>query len=222
MNKFLLTCLMSISFFAVNAQYTTDKDTLNVTYNAGLAEFSSEVLFTNTSGASLSTTWSFNSFTMVPTSWSFGFCDNNSCYPISISSNSNTFTLDKDSSFHLSVHISPKGVSSDIVVPVSLNGGGLRKTIYIKININATGITNEKISSINVYPNPTSDYLVIDNNMLEADGLLIYNNMGKVVLNTTVENNTNIDLSNFSNGNYIAVLTKENKKVFTKSITLAH
>jgi hypothetical protein len=68
----------------------------------------------------------------------------------------------------------------------------------------STGI-NEKISTINVYPNPASAYLMIDFKGKEANGakLNLMNAMGQTIKEISIDAaTTNIDLNNISSGYY--------------------
>ena len=72
-----------------------------------------------------------------------------------------------------------------------------------------TGIKDVATYTINVSPNPATDYakVVIDNN--EITQLSVFNRLGKEILNTSFRNELRIDLKNYLSGVYLVQL--ENK-----------
>ncbi len=69
---------------------------------------------------------------------------------------------------------------------------------------------------LNVYPNPAKDVLNLDLNMnLENANLIIVDETGKVLINTTeVKNFMSLDLSNFSNGSYYLLITNGDEAIY--------
>lgn len=215
----IFTILAFIALFstASYAQFTMDDDTFNVTYNSSLSEFSTEIHFSNTSGSTLITTWNFTDFSMVPSGWSFGFCDNVSCYPVTVTDNrTNNFSLQADSSFTLSVHISPYGQSANILVPVNFNGGMLRTTIYLKININATGIETPTAAQTLLFPNPASNIVDISSTAT-IDNVVVCNAAGLLVYEG---NETTLNVSTWNTGLYYAAIHTRNAGVIRKSFSV--
>lgn len=92
------------------------------------------------------------------------------------------------------------------------------------IEDNFTGIKtlSPENNSLIVFPNPTKDffYFAINEKLSLQNNLIIYNNVGQVVLNT---NNINtkqaIDISKLSSGMYFVTLTS-NDKVFSSKISI--
>lgn len=81
----------------------------------------------------------------------------------------------------------------------------------------------EKLSSINIYPNPSNDKIFIDFNINDNINLVIYDVFGKLVYKTFYSNvNTNriesIDISEYMNGIYILQFTSDNHKIVKKII----
>lgn len=68
-------------------------------------------------------------------------------------------------------------------------------------------------SSLNIFPNPTSDRLINISNPENAPvKVCVYDIAGRIVLDQRVENNQ-IDLSHCLNGMYIVQLTQSNETV---------
>jgi hypothetical protein len=154
--------LFSLCLFAIQqmsfGQYAFTQDTIKVSYNATLDEYSGYTDIINQSSGDLSVTWTFNSLLMIPSAWDFGFCDNEGCIIISAANKTNTFPLSKDSTVELSVHITPHGTSSNVLIPVNFNDGTNRRTLYISSTIDVTSIedVNSAQNQLTIYPNPSS------------------------------------------------------------------
>lgn len=85
------------------------------------------------------------------------------------------------------------------------------------INIStATGINNNEGISIKIYPNPTLDELIIDNqNSIIRNGL-IFNSSGVLVQKFNMQaNTTSINVSHLTKGNYILKLIDDNEHIIT-------
>ena len=88
----------------------------------------------------------------------------------------------------------------------------------------STNISNQTltVNNINVFPNPTSDFIDIINNSnyFNKFQLSIINSTGQVVLKTNIEleNKYSIDIRNYKDGVYIIVLKNENEQCFSKFV----
>ena len=92
--------------------------------------------------------------------------------------------------------------------------------VLISGNIITSVENNDKINSqIDIYPNPSSDYIFIRNNS-NINSLEIYNLNGELVLsNNNLNNLTKIDLSNLISGIYIVKIT-DNHSIKTTKINV--
>ncbi len=75
-----------------------------------------------------------------------------------------------------------------------------------------TGIFNAKrINNISLYPNPTTDYIMVSGLTPEDNTIEIYNVLGEIVYSKKVDKNIeNINVSNFAKGMYV-IKTQANK-----------
>lgn len=83
------------------------------------------------------------------------------------------------------------------------------------IEVNLTDARNPQVKS---YPNPVTDYLVIEN---LAGKVAFYNIKGNVVLEDTITDSTQpsiIHLGNLSKGIYVVEITNENGKVYSQKV----
>ena len=91
------------------------------------------------------------------------------------------------------------------VDPTSDNNSGSVKIDYIEVT-NTVGIQDFSLNNnfINIYPNPTTDLISIENKGNEKSILSIYNTTGELVLENQLTNEKNIvDVSSLSTGMYI-------------------
>ena len=75
--------------------------------------------------------------------------------------------------------------------------------------------------SVNVYPNPASDWITIEMDAQEQGNLLIYNNSGRVVFhNSNYTPNTAVSISSLDEGQYVISLMLEDNKRTTRTLLI--
>ncbi len=76
-------------------------------------------------------------------------------------------------------------------------------------------INLNKILGISIYPNPANDNLMIilDEIRTGKNELIIYDDLGKLILSRTPEFSNIIDLQNFNNGIYLLVIKNEGNQI---------
>ncbi len=95
------------------------------------------------------------------------------------------------------------------------NGFG---TIF-KLGTNAVGIQELNYKQIgNFYPNPSNGILIIELNELTETELTVYNMMGDLVFQKTIQETSTIDLSEFMDGVYTLHLKNDNGVTIKKII----
>jgi len=84
------------------------------------------------------------------------------------------------------------------------------------------GITNDFISYVNIYPNPATDYFILntpENTLEENPVLQIYNLTGQLMINKTIhDRNQYINVSSLPSGYYIWELKVSGKKSFKNKL----
>jgi len=97
--------------------------------------------------------------------------------------------------------------SSSIPVQIAVAGCALDNEVFDK-------------ATINLYPNPTNDSVVIDNSEAHYQSVAVYNYLGQEVTQQklTFTNNQIIDLNGFSNGVYLFKLQSENSSETVKVV----
>ena len=86
-----------------------------------------------------------------------------------------------------------------------------------------TAIDDTQIADIQVFPNPTSDFLFIKNDKNTQNELYLFDASGKLLRRVQLESSTQkIDLSDLANGLYFYQIRVENQVVKTEKIVVAH
>lgn len=80
----------------------------------------------------------------------------------------------------------------------------------VTVNMN---ITDNNFDKINIYPNPASNFVVIDG--ISIENIKIFDNSGKLV---GVTSSNKIDLSNYANGIYIMQISDIEGVVHSRKI----
>jgi PKD-like domain/GEVED domain/Secretion system C-terminal sorting domain/Beta-propeller repeat len=117
-----------------------------------------------------------------------------------------------------------------------INGSWRTKTIWsiscdpTRVNINTTrsnikkpttsvGISSIAGSEINIYPNPSNDWLHVDLVNTNAQSIKLYNAIGELVYQMNTPNqNSSIDVSNYSRGVYLLTIETKNGVVRKKVV----
>lgn len=79
------------------------------------------------------------------------------------------------------------------------------------------GIDETEASKVNIYPNPCTNFVLIEHSGNENVELVIYNMLGEKLVQTTFEKSIKINSEKFAKGIYFAEL-RYNEKVVTKKI----
>ncbi len=80
------------------------------------------------------------------------------------------------------------------------------------------GVTKSEISEVNIYPNPTSDYLSV--NIIGKANFKLINSIGQTVISKSIEGNTSFDVRSFKQGLYFAQIQTKDGKVSTAKVIL--
>ena len=154
------------------------------------------------------------------------FCDNNLCYPC--------FGNDWTSPASTVLNV---GDSSTMKPTLNFsNGAGTAEIRYyildasdqpidsVDVNITCT-VGIDEVSSLikNIYPNPTSEMVTIENSSISALALEIYNYQGKLIQNQIINPGlNNVNVSSFPNGNYNLSLYKQGQFISSKRLVIQH
>jgi len=102
--------------------------------------------------------------------------------------------------------------TANFSIKASNNTGSNTKELSIFID-EETGISGLQLAEIKIFPNPTSDKLVVDCEDNLQNRIIFYDMTGKKVLNQNIAGKTEIDISNLEKGVYIVSIMSESEVV---------
>ena len=91
-------------------------------------------------------------------------------------------------------------------------------TIYKDTNLNLSGLTNQINETVEVYPNPTEKTCTVVVHNLEENTLQLIDFKGKILVETNFIKEINLDLSEFSKGDYIIKIKTSLQNTHIKKI----
>ena len=87
----------------------------------------------------------------------------------------------------------------------------------VRFAYSALGVNQNNIAGLKIYPNPAKNTLIVSSDSFAEKQVVLYDVLGKVVLNTKVINNA-LNISAISKGIYVAKITEEGKTATRKVV----
>ncbi len=143
-------------------------------------------------------------------------------YGTDLSSLIATFTLSPGATAYIGSVLQQSGVTTnDFTNPVTYNiiaeDGLTNQDWLVTVSINNL-VENKDINKLNIYPNPASDIVIIEN--AENSKISIINMLGQVVFSQTLNNNNiKLNVSQIPNGTYL-IRVENNNEVITKKLNV--
>lgn len=136
----------------------------------------------------------------------------------------NSCSSDQDSSSN-TIQSTPETLPSSTVLTngftyfASQTVNGIESFYRLPITVNSTlSVTENKLQSVKLYPNPTQDFLTISGND-NFENIAIYDLLGKNIANQKANsNNLTIDVTSFKTGIYILKINQEKNTRFLKFV----
>ncbi len=220
--KKLIFLLAFVSFTLAKAQTYSVMPAASMTVTA---PYSSVTIFDiyqkNTSSSKIILQWTKVSVNL-PAQWQYSMCDLGSCYAgIPVGPNTMDTVVGNAQGF-LGLNIDPgttdgTGVVKVYVYQKGFPNSGDTLTWYVK-TIAASVEELTASSEVKVYPNPAKDNLFIksgNNNIVQAE---LFDAVGRKVLTTTVNGDSNINISALDNGFYSLIITAGDKRMMKRII----
>jgi len=88
-------------------------------------------------------------------------------------------------------------------------------TVYYFSNDGLTGIENQEISKVKIYPNPVTDILTIESGSQDITNCILYDLSGRVVQQTQISGRLTIDVSWLNSGFYLLEVRKSKEIVYS-------
>ena len=110
----------------------------------------------------------------------------------------------------------------DIQMKANATGSANTDISEVKWNpVNPTGVSEHSNADIRVYPNPASEYLIINKASNENLKLVIYDIMGREVLSASINGQSNkISVASIANGTYILKMFSKGAVVQTNNVII--
>jgi uncharacterized Ntn-hydrolase superfamily protein len=115
-----------------------------------------------------------------------------------------------------SFNISVRTASNAGIEPID----SLQTKFDLTHNCNTVGLIESKdfSKSFSIYPNPSSDYLTIDNKTEETYDLFLFDITGKLINQESIDKTKNLKVSHYKSGIYFLKITNNNRTVVKKVI----
>lgn len=206
MKKFSFLFLLGIllSAYSVQAQLAINP---NPVYVDGITSAMVDVVgyadFENNTEFTGNFTWQ-RTVIEISEGWESAVCDPIQCYLTG--ANTASFNLSAGESGDMDVHVYPNGFDGAAIIEVEVyetaNPENTTTGTYY-FNQGTDGVAEKFSEAIKVYPNPTQDWISIENaenNVISAD---LFNVTGKLMSSSTVNGNQRISIQELPAGNYI-------------------
>jgi len=166
-----------------------------------------------------SLTWRIN-ILEVTSEWQVAVCDVNQCYTPAVTEMN--FSLGAGASGDMDVHVYPNGVDGAAIIEVDVfqSNDSTNITSATYFFNHTVGITEKFSEAIKVYPNPTQDFITIDNSENLVSAVELYNVSGKMVLRSDLNGNDRISLQELASGNYILKLVDANANIVSTNLVV--
>ncbi len=173
---------------------------------------------------SLQLSWKFVENT-TPEEWTITLCDNMNCYGyIPLSGIMNPIL--EDPAF-IKLDINPHSTPGEGIVTFEIFETEDQSVIHeIRFHISTTPVSNENYADIKVeiFPNPASDFVVVEHSQLEKYNISITNANGQPVYLSELPPNEKREIltNDFANGIYYLSFLKDQAIISTKKILINH
>ena len=227
MKQFLLLLFFALPFVA-SAQIVVEVEPnpWEGTFESDLSNFNEEVVaygkVTNIGTETINMVW--RRFAIdAPAEWQYRICDNNACYPTQTASNYNPpaledfVTLEPGDTSLLDVHLLPRQVAGTGTVHLEIKDRDDPATVYATAVYNLDVISTVSVDeaiipTIQLYPNPASDYIQLKNGQ-DIDQLVLFNAIGKQVRTFNTTSNGVYNVADLPNGMYMVSMIDEDDGV---------
>ncbi|MEX2485885.1 MAG: T9SS type A sorting domain-containing protein [Brumimicrobium sp.] len=218
MKKLLLLISSSLVFTGITQVFTPITNDSTFYGEASDSDFYGDIPLANDDGTSTSMYWEVDSVNL-PSEWKFSVCDQDICY--AIGTESVQWNLPSNGGY-LNMHFYPEDQEGEGFVILKVNDSpDQNQTEYITFRGSAisSGVDNNSLEKILLYPNPARDYVNIQSGSPNTSYEMV-NVLGKQVESGKLnqEGNFKINTSSMLNGVYFITFTEKNRKITKKLI----
>jgi hypothetical protein len=223
-NKLLLITFFFAFLVSMGQSYRiSPSSTLNesVVYNS---DNKFKMYFTNVSNSSINLQWKVVSNNLVA-GWDCFICDDVSCCK-GVPDHGVMPYVDPGIGVFLALNVNPKTIPGLGTLKLYLcdeaNPSSGDTLIWV-INSVATGMETVDVNaSISIFPNPASDYVMIDMSAYHAiplNTMSVYNSTGQLLVKSKISHPLEkLDITSFPKGSYQLILSDDKKNRITKTV----
>lgn len=218
MKRLLLLGSLMFTISGISQVFTPITNDTTFYGEATDSDFYGDIPIGNDDGASNSMYWEVDSVNL-PTGWEFSVCDQNICYP---KGTQNIQWNLPGSGGYLNMHFYPNGQDGEGLVVLKVNdspNGNQVEYMTFRANATSTGITENTLENVSLYPNPARDIVNISGGSKNTNFEMV-DILGKKIKTGKLdsEGSYRINTSSMLNGVYFVTFTEEGNKITRKII----
>ncbi|MBT8326907.1 MAG: T9SS type A sorting domain-containing protein [Bacteroidia bacterium] len=202
----LILCLLVFGM-AGFAQINFEKDTVPKIYvDQASFDYSSKNQLTNSSVDAKDTlfTWT-RVLEDIPATWETAICDQTTCYPPELSTKD--LILKQGDFFDFKVNFYPYNTAgcgkAKIVIQSKVNPSN-KDSFYTEVcSFDAAASVKDVKTTVNLYPNPAKDFIVVNTSITGLYTVNIYDILGVLKLSKGISSGNSLDIKTLGKGVYI-------------------
>lgn len=214
--KHLLLIILFANAFILRGQsqvtLTITPGIVNSSVHPDSFETRGKATLKNTSSQTKRIVWQRNIISM-PNGWQSLVCDINQCWTSGVNASPDTIVLAANGSSNLDAYIRPNQISGSATIELKATEvGNAANTVtgrYLFTTTTSSREVSKSSSTIKIYPNPTTDYFMLNDDSDVIDRIVIYNIIGRQVRNYNVANNYKYWVNDLPEGFYIIRLLND-------------
>lgn len=224
MKQFLQTILFiafSPVFLQAQVTFTATPNPFTDEFEVDLTDFYVEpvahTVVAHNSGSTIELRWEIVVIS-APAEWAFKVCDNNACYSTNVTTNINPPMIDEPvvlgtgETTLIDLHILPRYEAGSAVVEINLSlvddPTNIIETITYNVTITGAPVSVSETSkrALRLYPNPTTDFIVLSDNDMIVDRIEVYNIVGRQVRSFRAAQGARYSVAELPDGMYLVSL----------------
>ena len=212
MKHFLLIILFTNAFILRGQSQVTLTITpgiVNSTVHPDSFEIRGKATLKNTSSQTKRIVWQRNIISL-PNGWQSLVCDINQCWTSGVSASPDTIILVANGTSNLDAYIRPNQISGSATIELkAAEVGNATNTVtgrYLFTTTTNTREVSKSNNSFKIYPNPTTDYFMLNDDDDVVNRVVIYNIIGRQVRSFNVVDNSKYYVNDLPEGIYIVRL----------------
>lgn len=154
----------------------------------------------------------------VPVGWDYSLCDYGNCYT-GIPNGGTMDSVDVGGMGLLGLNISPYSIAGQGIVKIYVYDANFPNdgdTVTWVVNSSALGVEENFASLVSIYPNPATDFIMVNQESFNFNEFTIYSIEGKLLVSGTLNLGSRIELNLIPNGTFLLQLNGKNGSFISK------